>query len=81
MTRYGLGYEDLRTANPGLIYCSITGFRQTGPMRNVAGYDSSSKVNIRAKCCAINWESTLTSSPTWSAKASSRDWPAIELTP
>ena len=39
LTRYGLGYEQLRWLNPGLIYCSITGFGQTGPMRNVAGYD------------------------------------------
>jgi crotonobetainyl-CoA:carnitine CoA-transferase CaiB-like acyl-CoA transferase len=29
----------LRAFNPGLIYCSITGFGQTGPMRTVAGYD------------------------------------------
>lgn len=39
LARYGLGYEDLRKLNPGLIYCSITGFGQTGPMRQVAGYD------------------------------------------
>jgi crotonobetainyl-CoA:carnitine CoA-transferase CaiB-like acyl-CoA transferase len=39
LARYGLGYEELRAANPGLIYCSITGFGQTGPMRTVAGYD------------------------------------------
>lgn len=39
LSRYGLGYEDLRALNPGLIYCSITGFGQSGPMRNVAGYD------------------------------------------
>lgn len=39
LARYGLGYEDLKALNPGLIYCSITGFGQTGPMRNVAGYD------------------------------------------
>lgn len=39
LQRYGLGYEDLRALNPGLIYCSITGFGQTGPMRAVAGYD------------------------------------------
>jgi crotonobetainyl-CoA:carnitine CoA-transferase CaiB-like acyl-CoA transferase len=39
LTRYTLGYEQLRELNPGLIYCSITGFGQTGPMRNVAGYD------------------------------------------
>jgi crotonobetainyl-CoA:carnitine CoA-transferase CaiB-like acyl-CoA transferase len=39
LTRYTLGYEQLRELNPGLVYCSITGFGQTGPMRNVAGYD------------------------------------------
>ena len=39
LTRYNLGYEQLRPLNPGLVYCSITGFGQTGPMRNVAGYD------------------------------------------
>jgi len=39
LERYGLGYERLKQLNPGLIYCSITGFGHTGPMRNVAGYD------------------------------------------
>ena len=39
LARYGLGYDDLKLGNPGLIYCSITGFGQTGPMRQVAGYD------------------------------------------
>lgn len=34
-----LGYESLSANNPGLIYCSITGFGQTGPMANDAGYD------------------------------------------
>lgn len=39
LSRYNLGYEQLRAVNPGLIYCSITGFGQTGPMKQVAGYD------------------------------------------
>src|SRR4051812_38502293 len=39
LARYGLGYDDLAAINPGLIYCSITGFGQTGPMSQVAGYD------------------------------------------
>jgi crotonobetainyl-CoA:carnitine CoA-transferase CaiB-like acyl-CoA transferase len=39
LTRYNLGYEQLKPLNPGLIYCSITGFGQTGPMKQVAGYD------------------------------------------
>ena len=39
LAAYGLGYEDLKKINPGLIYCSITGFGQTGPFSNRAGYD------------------------------------------
>lgn len=35
----GLGYEDIKAINPGLIYCSITGFGQTGPRAEEAGYD------------------------------------------
>ena len=35
----GLGYDDLSALNPGLIYCSITGFGQTGPKASEAGYD------------------------------------------
>lgn len=36
---YGLDYESLRAVNPDLIYCSITGFGQTGPYAKRAGYD------------------------------------------
>src|SRR5690349_12652980 len=39
LARYGLGYEELRKCNPGLIYCSVTGFGQTGPYRERPGYD------------------------------------------
>ncbi|MGH8704477.1 MAG: CaiB/BaiF CoA transferase family protein [Burkholderiales bacterium] len=39
LARYGLGYEDLRKASPRLIYCSLTGFGQTGPWRERPGYD------------------------------------------
>jgi len=39
LARYGLGYDDLKRINPGIIYCSITGFGQTGPYRERAGYD------------------------------------------
>ena len=39
MARYGLGWEDLKKINPRLVYCSITGFGQTGPMAHLPGYD------------------------------------------
>jgi len=39
LARYGLGYEDLKGENPRLIYCSVTGFGQTGPYRERPGYD------------------------------------------
>ncbi len=39
MARFGLGYADLKALNPALVYCSITGFGQTGPYSHHAGYD------------------------------------------
>jgi crotonobetainyl-CoA:carnitine CoA-transferase CaiB-like acyl-CoA transferase len=40
LAKYGLGYQQLHEAFPGLIYCSITGFGQTGPYASRPGYDS-----------------------------------------
>ncbi|MBI3373070.1 MAG: CoA transferase [Betaproteobacteria bacterium] len=40
LERYGLDYASLGATNPRLIYCSITGFGQTGPYRYLPGYDS-----------------------------------------
>ncbi len=39
LAKWGLAYGDLEPLNPGLIYCSITGFGQTGPYAGRAGYD------------------------------------------
>ncbi len=39
MARYGLDYASLKALNPALVYCSVTGFGQTGPYRERAGYD------------------------------------------
>ena len=40
MERLGAGYDDLRAANPALIYCALTGYGQTGPLRDRAGHDN-----------------------------------------
>ena len=39
MARYGLGYADLKKINPGIIFCSVTGFGQTGPKARDPGID------------------------------------------
>jgi crotonobetainyl-CoA:carnitine CoA-transferase CaiB-like acyl-CoA transferase len=39
MERLGLGYEELRESNPGLIYCEISGFGRTGPYARRGGFD------------------------------------------
>ncbi len=39
LTRFGLDYATVSAANPGVVYCSITGFGQTGPYAPRAGYD------------------------------------------
>ncbi len=39
LAKYGLDYDSLRAINPRLIYCSITGFGQTGPYKSRPGYD------------------------------------------
>ena len=39
MARYGLDFASLHAINPKLVYCSITGFGQTGPYKDRAGYD------------------------------------------
>ena len=39
LAKYALDYASLSAANPGLVYCSITGFGQTGPYAERAGYD------------------------------------------
>ncbi|OYD80781.1 CaiB/BaiF CoA transferase family protein [Azospirillum brasilense] len=39
LVKYGLDYDGLKAINPGLVYCSITGFGQDGPYAKRAGYD------------------------------------------
>jgi alpha-methylacyl-CoA racemase len=39
LDRLGVGYERMREVNPGIVYCAITGYGQTGPKRDAAGHD------------------------------------------
>ena len=39
LKRYGLDYESVRSVNPSIVYCSITGYGQDGPMAAMPGYD------------------------------------------
>lgn len=39
MKRLGLGYDELRQVNPGLVYCAVSGFGQDGPMKDAPAYD------------------------------------------
>ena len=40
LSKYGLDYQSVKAINPGLVYCSITGFGQNGPSAHKAGYDA-----------------------------------------
>ncbi len=39
MRRMGLGYEDVAAVNPGIVYCSIAGYGQTGPYKDLPAHD------------------------------------------
>ena len=39
LDRMGLGYDDIRQRNPGIVYCSISGYGRTGPLAEMPGYD------------------------------------------
>jgi crotonobetainyl-CoA:carnitine CoA-transferase CaiB-like acyl-CoA transferase len=39
LAKYGLGYDDLQKINPRIVYCSVTGYGQTGPCAHLPGYD------------------------------------------
>jgi crotonobetainyl-CoA:carnitine CoA-transferase CaiB-like acyl-CoA transferase len=40
LARYGLDYESVRSLNPGVVYCSVTGYGQSGPYAHKPGYDA-----------------------------------------
>lgn len=60
MDRLGLGYEDLRKLNPKVIYCSMTGYGQTGPLNMHAGHD----INYLARSGVMAYSGRKESGPT-----------------
>lgn len=59
MDKLGIGYEKLKEVNPRVIYCSITGYGQTGPLRNRAGHD----INYLAIAGAASYSSRKNQAP------------------
>ncbi|NHC41997.1 CoA transferase [Bacillus sp. MM2020_1] len=59
MERLSIGYEKLKEINPRVIYCSITGYGQTGPLRNKAGHD----INYLALSGAASYSSRKNEAP------------------
>lgn len=60
MERLGLGYETLCESNPALIYCSLTGYGQTGPMRDRAGHD----INYLSRAGVMSYSGRKQTGPT-----------------
>jgi len=59
MAKLGLAYEDLKAVNPSLIYCSLTGYGQTGPLRDRAGHD----INYLARSGLMDYSGTKEKGP------------------
>ncbi|PSL48441.1 crotonobetainyl-CoA:carnitine CoA-transferase CaiB-like acyl-CoA transferase [Salsuginibacillus halophilus] len=59
MAKYGLDYESLKQINSAVIYCSLTGYGQTGPERDTAGHD----INYIARSGLASYSGTKQSGP------------------
>jgi alpha-methylacyl-CoA racemase len=59
MGKFGLDYDTLKAANPSLIYCSLTGYGQTGPLKNRAGHD----INYLARSGVASYSGRKDSGP------------------
>jgi alpha-methylacyl-CoA racemase len=60
MARFGLDYETLKRINPALIYCSLSGYGQTGPLKDRAGHD----INYLARSGIMSYSGGKSSGPT-----------------
>jgi crotonobetainyl-CoA:carnitine CoA-transferase CaiB-like acyl-CoA transferase len=59
MAKFGLDYATLKKANPALVYCSLTGYGQTGPLKNRAGHD----INYLARSGIMAYSGRTTTGP------------------
>jgi alpha-methylacyl-CoA racemase len=59
MAKFGLDYESLKTLNPGIIYCSVTGYGQDSPLKKKAGHD----INYLARSGLMSYSGRKESGP------------------
>ncbi|MGZ8391044.1 MAG: CaiB/BaiF CoA transferase family protein [Rhodoplanes sp.] len=77
MGRFGLGFERLRAVNPGLIYCSITGYGQHGPQRDKAGHDLNFMAETGALALGCGVDGAPTIPPVLAADIAGGAYPAL----
>ncbi len=77
MDRLGLGYGTMRTLNPGLIYCSITGFASGGALANVAGHDMNYQARMGMLALSARGGGAPTFSPALIADIGGGSYPAV----
>lgn len=77
MDRLGLGYESMRTLNPGVIYCSITGFAAHGALANFAGHDINYQAQTGMLALSVRAGGAPAISPALIADIGGGSYPAV----
>jgi alpha-methylacyl-CoA racemase len=77
MERLGLGYEAVRRINPGLVYCSITGWGQTGPKAQVAAHDLNYMAETGVLGLSAGADGTPALPPVLAADVAGGSYPAV----
>ncbi|EFK96028.1 L-carnitine dehydratase/bile acid-inducible protein F [sediment metagenome] len=77
MERLGLGYEAWREANPGILYCAITGYGQTGPRAREAGHDMNYQAGAGLLALTAGADGMPGIPPTLAGDLAGGTWPAV----